>query len=204
VEHASPVGAGDSEGDPGIETLPEHRHAKPDFTERMKFGVILAEQSFLLEAPAVPAARDTLTLQEWSDTELAAWLEEKTRAVEAARRELDAAADEAHRQRILAGAIVGLMYEDVGRVLRAIPIPDDLRDEPEIADAFQYVVEGNAAPFIEHARRAYRACAANAVEPEDMQQFSTFCAARAERLPDAAHESGPNGTVEVTVIADRN
>jgi hypothetical protein len=201
--HGRATDIGDVRGEPAVETLPPYRHVAGGFTERMKFGLILAEQSFLIPPPQIPATRDTLTLQDWGDTDLAGWLETTTQAVVAARRELDAAAEEEHRQRILAGAVVGLMYEHVARVLRSVPRPDDLDDEPEIADAYEYVVQGNAAPFVEHARRAYRACAANAIRPEEMNAFSHFCEGRRDRLP-APHQSTTTPTTEVTVIADRD
>ena len=146
--------------------------------------------------------REHRRLGAWSDGTLAAWLERKTHTVEAARRELDQAAEESHRQRIIGGAIVGLMYEDVGRTLTSLPVPTELDDEPEIQDVYRDVLSGQARPFLQHARRAYSACAQNAIRPNTMRHWSRFCAAREERLPGAPEERLESGETVVEVIAD--
>jgi len=166
----------------------------------MRFGWLLAEESLGLPRPRLPAERDAQHLSRWSDTTLATWLRRKSHTVEAARRELDRAADEAHHQRIMAGALVGLMYEDVARALSSVPVPVELESEPDIAAMYLDVVDHRASPWREHARAAYDACARNAVEPEHMRHWSVFCFERAERLPPprvAASEEGTAVTVSV-------
>jgi hypothetical protein len=200
---AGPLDPGDSDNDPSMECLPDPDVTEEAFTRRMRFGWTLAEESFLVPPPEAPHDQTAQNLELWSDEVLAPWLERKTHTVEAARRELDHAAEENHRQRIIGGAIVGLMYEDVARALRAIPAPEELESEPEIRDIFHQILRGQARPFLEHSRRAYNACAQNAIQPESMRHWSRFCAARQDRLPPSETEPrAPSGETTVEVIAD--
>jgi hypothetical protein len=188
--------AGLPDGVPAIETLPSLGDEREAFTERMRFAWLLAEQSFQLETPVAPVNPSIGQLAAFTNGPLRTWLEHKNELVEAARAELDAAAEEAHVQRIVAGALVGLMYEDVWRVLRSVPVPTDLDGEPDIARVYQQVVDFQATPYLEHARRAYDACAQNAVRPEHMAPWSSYCATREERLP-ASDDDAPGTTVTV-------
>jgi hypothetical protein len=188
------------EARPSMECLPDPDVVDDALSERMRFGLQLAEESFSVQAPPPPERHSALELEDWSNGPLRDWLERKTHAMEAARRELDAAAEETHRQRIIGGAVVGLMYEDVARVLRDVPTPDDLDDEPEILRIYEQVVASQARPFLETARRAYHACAANAVEPESMGHWSRFCAGREDRLPERDLPGSPPGGPDETTV----
>ena len=170
--------------------LPDPDITPREFTAKMRSGWELAEECFDVPAPEPPRDEAAENIQDWAENVLERWVQRKSRVVSAARRELDAAAEEAHRQRIMAGAIVGLMYEDVAKVLRAVPVPTEFINEPEIADAYRDILEFEASPFLEHARRAYRACAANADGgPEGMRHWRSFCAGRLARLPPPRGES---------------
>lgn len=199
---SGPLYAGRAESEPTMECLPDPDVTDATFTLHMQRGRELAQASFELPDPEVPADHSAASLTAWSDGPLRAWLEQKTHAVEAAREELDAAADEDHRQRIVGGALVGLMYEDVARVLRAVPSPEDLASEPEILAAFHHVIEGQARPYVETARRAYHACALNARRPETMTHWASFCRRREDRLPEGATQTVEDDTTEVEVLVD--
>lgn len=200
---AGPLDPGQVDAPPAMECLPDPDVRDTALTQRMRFGWTLAEESFLVPPPAPPDDRAALNLETWSEEVLAPWLERKTHTIEAARRELDHAAEEEHRQRIMGGAIVGLMYEDVARLLRSIPAPEELESEPEIADMYRDILRSQARPFLEHARRAYSACAQNAIRPESMRHWSRFCAGREDRLPRAEGVPGPaSGETTVEIIAD--
>jgi hypothetical protein len=191
--------AGRASSEPSMECLPDPDIHDDVLTEHMQFGMRLAGESFAVPAPPPPATRNAMALEEWSTTELRPWLERKTAAIEAARRELDAAAEENHRQRIMSGAIVGLMYEDVARVLANVPAPDDLDDEPEILDIYRQTLVSQSRPFVETARRGYVACARNATEPATMRHWIPFCEAREAELPSPDLASGET---EVEVVPD--
>jgi hypothetical protein len=201
---AGPLNQGHVDTDPAMECLPDPDVADSAFTQHMRFGITLAQESFLVPPPEAPPEHEAANLQAWAESTLSPWLERKTHTVDAARRELDLAAEEDHRQRIIGGAIVGLMYEDVARVLRAIPAPDELEDEPEILDVYRQILESQARPFVTHAHRAYNACSLNARRPTGMRHWMRFCAGRRDRLPDAdtSVEVGPSGETTVEVIAE--
>ncbi len=193
-----PLHPGAIEETPSMECLPTATGVDT-FTHHMNFAWLLTEQSFEVRSPTPPStlarARD---IQAWTEAELQEWLAQKSRLVEAARDELNTAAEESHIQRTLAGALVALMYEDVARVLMRVPTPSDLRQEPEIADAFRDVIDAQARPYLEHARRAYRACALNSRGHQDLRMWGGFCEARREMLPLTRIEQLTEGTV-VTV-----
>jgi hypothetical protein len=191
---------GRAEGPPSMQCLPEPDVVDAALTEHMRRGLALAEASFTFAPPSPPASRAAGDLTEWSSGPLRAWLGQKTSAVTAARRELDLAAEESHRQRILGGAVVGLMYEDVARVLRAVPAPVDLDEEPEILDIYRNLVRSQARPFLELSRAAYRACSLNADHPEGMRHFATFCRERLDQLPEP--DAPRAGQTEVEVVRE--
>lgn len=191
---------GRAEGPPSMHCLPETDVADSEYSEHMRRGLALAEASFDVAAPSPPASRAAGDLTDWSNGPLRAWLAQKSSAIHAARQELDLAAEETHRQRILGGAVVGLMYEDVARVLRSVPAPVDLDTEPEILRIYQDLVRTQARPFLELSRSAYRACSLNADHPAGMRHFSTFCRERLDQLPEA--EAPAAGTTEVEIVRD--
>lgn len=188
--------AGASEAAPTMECLPVRLQSR---SEQMDFAWLLAEQSFEDAAPAPPPrGSDTQTIQAWTGGPLREWLDRKNRLVEAARAELNAVAEESHAQRIMAGGLVGLMYESVARVLVDVPTPSDLRSEPEIEVVFQEVIEAQARPYLEHAHRAYNACAQNAGRDDDHRHWAHWCAERESLLPLTHEEATAEGTtVEV-------
>ncbi len=180
------VDEGDPMATPSLVSLPSLDVPRDQLTDKMRFGWELADESFEAERPPAPPSGETADYQAWSDGPLAQWLEHKSRAVEGARAELDEAAEESLRQRIIAGAIVGLMYESVGRELMRLPVPAEIQNDQEIADVFRSVLASQARPFLAHARRAYDACRQNAAGgPEGMRHWSEYCAARIDYLPDA-------------------
>ncbi|MFK7989877.1 MAG: hypothetical protein AB8I08_27910 [Sandaracinaceae bacterium] len=200
---SGPLNPGRASASPSMECLPDPDVPDAELSRTMRFGLQLAEQSFLIAAPPAPDDRSAANLEVWSTDILGPWLQRKTHTIEAARRELDTAAEQTHRQRIIGGAIVGLMYEDLARVLRAVPPPAELEDEPEIQEMFRDTMRGQARPFLEHARRAYSACAQNAVRPDGMRHWSRFCRERGDQLPDAPVQAGPaSGETTVEVLVD--
>ncbi|MCA9605370.1 MAG: hypothetical protein KC619_07235 [Myxococcales bacterium] len=201
---SGPLNPGRVETDPSMECLPDPDIEQASMTRHMRFGWTLAEESFLVPPPPAPDEQSSESLEAWSSQVLGPWLERKTHTIEAARRELDQAAEENHRQRIMGGAIVGLMYEDVARVLTEIPAPAELLDEPDIMEVYRNVLRSQARPFLEHARRAYSACAQNGIRPASMRHWSRFCSGREERLPGRRrdHEHLESGETVVEVVAD--
>lgn len=195
--------AGDAHGKPSIEVLPSLDVQDAELTAEMRMARMLSAESLQLTAPVVPHNRGSESLTAWSNGELKAWLEEKQKRAEAARQELDRAAAQNHRQRILAGALVGLIFEDVARTLLLVPAPAELDSEPEISAAFHELMLKQAEPFLIHARLAYAACSGNADGMSSMGHWSGFCSARRSSLPEAQGSGGDNTQVEVERTASR-
>ena len=200
---ARPLDPGSYDDPPAMEVLPELDVPLDSLGERFRFAWRLAAEALQLKAPPAPVRPSGAELRAWSDGPLKQWLAEKSRRVEAARKELDELAEHGRRLRIVAGAVVGLLYEDVARALVRIPAPRELDEEPEIAEAYREVILFQARPYLTHARRAYRACALNAVPMDSMRHWGRFCARRGRALPRSEPErSVPSGQTEVTVEAD--
>ncbi len=192
-----PTGPGDAFAPPSMEALPDHDPGR--FTEKMEFAWLLTEQSFQLAPPHPPPAGGShREVEQWSESELRRWLEQKNALVEAARSELNVAAEENHRQRVWAGALVGLMYEDLARILLNVPVPRELANEPDIATIYREIVQSQATPYLDHANRAYRACHLNGRRRAGLRTWSGFCEDRRANLPAQNAEPGDGGTtVEV-------
>ncbi|MDW8247002.1 MAG: hypothetical protein RMJ84_10535 [Sandaracinaceae bacterium] len=171
------------DGAPAMECLPDLDIDRKELSPRMRGAMEIAAASFQRPAPPPPEDRAADAISRWSQGPFHEWLQWKTQVVVSARRELDLAAEENHRQRILSGALVGMMYEDLARTLLKVPMPEDLDDEPEVRAAFENVRKEEARPFLEFSQAAYRACAANAKQLPGMRQFVDFCQGRLERLP---------------------
>ncbi len=189
---------GDASARPSMECLPTFGdEGRRGLSEKMRFALTLADEAFDFPGPHPPPSGAALAeLQQWSESDLRQWLEQKSQMVQAAREELDSASDEAHDQRVYAGAIVGLMYEDVARVLMDVPTPRELSDEPEIAEMYQDVVRSQAEPYLVHSRNAYRACRLNGEGREGLGPWSRFCGERGGALP-AASEVDVTGAVQL-------
>ena len=136
----------------------------------------------------------------WSDDELKLWMQRKHARSEAARKELDRAAQQSHRQRIMAGALVGLVYEDLARTLLTLPVPAELTSEPEIAAMYVELLRNQAAPYLLHARQAYVACSGNAEQLAPLRHWADFCEQREERLPMSELSEPAAGTSNVSIV----
>ncbi|MDB4976986.1 MAG: hypothetical protein JWN48_5327 [Myxococcaceae bacterium] len=170
-------------GQPRVEALPSLDVDPSALTQEMRMARLLSAESLNLDPPVRPRDTSTATIADWSDNELKAWMQAKNARAEAARKELDAAAQQNHRQRIMAGAMVGLVYEDVARTLLTLPIPAELSSEPEIAAMYVDILRFQAAPYLVQSRQAYSACAGNAEQMPSLRHWSDFCQTREEKLP---------------------
>src|SRR3954463_5351331 len=108
--HGGPVLPGDAEGAPSMEVLPSLDIDEQAMSKQMRMASMLSAESLNLSAPPLPTGRTAEDIQHWSENTLAPWLERKQERAEAARAELDVAAVQDERQRIVAGALVGLVY----------------------------------------------------------------------------------------------
>ena len=149
----------------------------------MKEGLVLAQESFSLRSPAAPESQDAQPIERWSETTLKDWLELKLRVLRMAQTQLDQASYQSHEELILAGAVVGLMYEDAGLQVLNVPVPREIQSDAQGRTLVQEVSRDVARPFVEKAKRAYRACTLNAQGgPSSMKSFASFCATRRLRM----------------------
>ncbi|MDB4987777.1 MAG: hypothetical protein JWN04_2955 [Myxococcaceae bacterium] len=177
---------GDPTGQPRVEALPSLDVDQSALTQEMRMAKLLSAESLNLSPPVRPRDTSTATIADWSDHELKSWMQAKNNSAEAARKELDLAATQNHRQRIMAGAMVGLVYEDMARTLLTLPIPAELSSEPEIAAMYVDILRTQAGPYLMQSRQAYAACSGNAKQMPALQHWSEFCLTREEHLPAAA------------------
>lgn len=179
---------GQANAAPSLRTLPADDVDPRRFTPLMERAWDMSRDALDVKAPEFPQEPTTEEWNVWSERVFQPWLQEKQRLVVAARRELDMAATQSMRQRIMAGAIVGLLYEDLAHVLLALPTPKAIMEEdPEIVEAFRHVVTGQARPYLEHSRAAYSACNQNAAAGRGgLSHWSDYCRQREANLPRSA------------------
>lgn len=193
------VRAGDGQGPPRVEALPSLDVVDGDLTRQMRAARRLSEESLNLKPPQPPESRAASQISAWSEQTLGPFLEAKQSSAQAARAELDLAAGESERQRIVAGALVGLVYEDLVSVLLSVPSPEELDSEPEIKALHREVIFKQAIPYLRHAKLAYDACAANAKQQASLAHWASFCSARASGLPPLEEQAQENGATTVEV-----
>lgn len=190
---------GDTTGKPRVEALPSLDVESTKLTAEMRMARLLSAESLNLAPPVRPRDTSTATIAEWSDHELKTWMQTKHASAEAARQELDRAAVQNQRQRIMAGAMVGLVYEDVARTLLTLPVPAELVAEPEIAAMYVDILRTQAGPYLLQARHAYTACAGNAEQMPSLRHWSEFCLSRENQLPASGLEQGTPAKTQTSV-----
>jgi hypothetical protein len=190
---------GDATGKPRVEALPSIDIEPSKLTPEMRMARLLSAESLNLDPPVQPRDTSTATIAEWSDHELKTWMQTKHASAEAARVELDRAAVQNQRQRIMAGAMVGLVYEDLARTLLTLPVPAELASEPEIAAMYVDILRTQAGPYLLQARHAYTACAGNAEQMPALHHWSEFCLSRENQLPASGVDQAAPGTTNTEV-----
>ncbi|MFT3926252.1 MAG: hypothetical protein QM778_27145 [Myxococcales bacterium] len=201
-QNALPVQGGDTQGPPRVEALPSLDVDDTALSKEMRMARMLSEESLNLPAPPLPSGRTAQDIQHWSEETLAPWLQSKQARAEAARAELDVAALQNQRQRIVAGALVGLVYEDVAQGLLRVPAPRELDSEPEVLAMYHDLLQQQAAPYLMHARLGYDACAANAHALRSLEHWSAFCGERSSHLPSGERLAPGESETSVTVTRD--
>ena len=192
--------SGDAVARPSLEALPSLDVTRSELTPEMRMATLLSAECLNLEPPSPPNETSTAAIAAWSDAELKAWMREKHTRAEAARKELDRAAEQNHRQRVMAGALVGLVYEDFARTLLSLPVPAELSSEPEISAMYVDLLRTQAMPYLLQAHQAYVACSGNAEQLNPLRHWSSFCERREERLPATAVDPFGAGGTNVRVV----
>lgn len=183
VEHA-----GDVQGEARIEALPSLDVDEGQLTREMRYALTLSKDSLALRLPDFE--HDPEAMARWTDQVLKQWLRDKQSGAEAASSALDVAAGQNGRQRIVSGALAGLVFEQTARLLLEVPPPSDLPLELEVVAVFREIMQKNASVCVEHARLAYAACAENAQGMKSLGHFGPFCAERGKALPDVKDPLG--------------
>jgi hypothetical protein len=198
--HKRTFQSGDATATPSLEALPSLDVAQTALTPEMRMASLLSAESLNLAPPLHPNQMTTAAMAAWSDDTLKTWMREKHERAEAARKELDRAALQNQRQRVMAGALVGLIYEDVARTLLTLPVPSELASEPEIAAMYVDLLHSQATPYLVQAHQAYVACAGNAEQLDPLRHWSSFCNQREERLPTSGLDQPSNAKTSVQVV----
>jgi len=198
--HVRTFQSGDALATPSLEALPSLDVAQSELTPEMRMASLLSAESLSLAPPVHPENMSTSAMAAWSDDGLKTWMREKHQRAEAARKELDRAAQQSHRQRVMAGALVGLVYEDVARTLLTLPVPSELSSEPEIAAMYVDLLRTQAGPYLVQAHQAYAACAGNAEQVDPLRHWTDFCNQREERLPTSGLDQPSTAVNDLRVV----
>jgi len=181
--HKPPNHAGDAQGRARMEALPSLDVSDDALTSEMRFALEISKESLGLTLPDFE--KDPGALTRWTDATLKQWLRDKQDASAVASDALNRAASQNSRQRIMAGGLAGLVFEQTARDLLQVPPPTDLPLDLEVIAVFREIMQKNASVCLQKAKLAYQACAENAQGLKGMKHWSPFCAARAKGLPEA-------------------
>jgi hypothetical protein len=176
-----PMMPGDSAAEAQLDTLPSLDVNESELSAEMHKALALSEDSIELGLPELP--KGEATSASWTDTRLKDWLRDKHRRTQTASAALDLAGAQSPRQRMLSGAVAGLVFENAARDLLQVPPPSDLPLDLETIAVFREIMQGNASVCVEQAQLAYKACADNAREMPELLHWEPFCVQRAQRLP---------------------
>ncbi len=174
---------------PSLNVLPELDVRYTSLSEESQQAWTSAEALFDIDAPLLPERRDAASLNAWSASHFRVWMQQKLSMLDVARQDFDVAGAKSQRERIVAAAIVALMYEEVGRTIVSIPVPDELSSQPKARTNYRQAIYAEARPYLSYAQRAYDACAQNAEFFSPMTHWSGFCAGRAKRLHQRASKA---------------
>ncbi len=168
---------------PSVLVLPQADVPDEQLSGKMRQALELADESMAMRLPEPPAKQDIQSLSDWSNGRLRYWVTEKRSAISYAEEALDRASYASHRELIVAGAVLALVYEDAARQVARIPVPEEARKDEAALDLYWSLTRRQARPYARRAKRAYRACAKNAEHgPEGMRHWSLFCQGRRQRL----------------------
>jgi len=168
----------------GLECLPDDDPGLVQGSWRMRRGWQRARDALSAVPPPRPEELDSFGVQAyWANFD--EWLAELTDRIDAAHDDLDEAAFEDRRQRVVAEAVLGLIYEEAAREIASLPIPDRIGDDVVDSAAHAERLERQARAFRERSRASYRECAQRGIQPLDLRDWSRFCAARGQQLETA-------------------
>ena len=177
---------------PSVQALPSYLQPKASWPQNILSAWDNAVDALELAPPNAPANVPMAELQVWTDEELTPWLEDKSHRIIVARRSLVQETKHDRAFYVMAKALVGLLYEDLGRALSALPIPSDFQSDEEFVEAYRAVLVGKARSQFRVARQAYTVCHRFALERKSMLRWADFCTERAQRLPSDEFAPKPN------------
>lgn len=191
---AAPATAG-GEGDENADELELSGWELPDRPHDVHFdegplaeGAALARETIRDARPELDADVTAAGMHEYVDGALHEWLLRRARAVRDARVALGSAEEDGEdAEHIVAAAIVGILYADLGWAIAEIAIPRSVRDDELGSLAMRNALLEMSAPLFDQALSAFGACASSAVGSADptVERWARFCDEESERLVDA-------------------
>ena len=115
------------------------------------------------------------------------WLLGRAHALRDARAALASAEDGEDAEHIVAAAILGILYADLGWQIAEIVLPRSVREDELGALAMRNALLQMSSPLFDQALSAFGACASSAVGSADptVERWARFCDEESERLVDA-------------------
>lgn len=202
VPQGTPLGA--PEAPPSLSALPGVVPGSAADTPRVHEGLALTQRTLDGGLPTPPADLRFSVLQAWIEHDVVAWLGVRQKALRELEYRFSEEKGACPSERAVGRAAMGLIQEDTASELQKIPLPQELRQEPEIADIYVSIVEKQARPVLNGALVAYRDCSDIAYSgPGSMQHFARYCDKRFRRLRDRDKPTPDpqNGVTTVEVIA---
>lgn len=142
------------------------RPSSPSFSR----GLALAQAVLHAGGPGAPPDDEQLSYDTWLKAELEPWLEARGQAVQEALEPLGQvieASDGAPSERVVAAALIGMIYAQAHDQLYAVPPPPAVRADEKLLHIYQDQVNQTSASWVDSAARALRDCARGAAEQHE-------------------------------------
>ena len=136
-----------------------------------------------IDFPELRGARNLEAVNRWATNDFAPWIERKRTALLAAQTEYEKIAElQIPRWEIAAAARIGEMWRSFVDEFRDAPIPDEIREDPELYDVYVGALDEQSQPFVVQAKEKFEFCLITATRVRWFNEWSTQCEQELNRL----------------------
>ncbi len=180
--------------DDGALAVPELPFALERASSGFSAGWSAAEAVQRAGGPELPADLSVVALNAWASEVLGPWVVRTRESIESVEERFASIPEDARSERLVAAAVTALLWADFARTFVQAPVPDEIRDEPELLGIYLGALHDQSSPLRRRARQLLAGCAELATEAPALSLWREHCessGADIERLENEAPRAGP-------------